>query len=451
MKIRDMIIKDLKIVFSDRSAILLLIIMPMLLMTILGFSLTLSFNDNPSLERIKIALVKEYDYKNEREELLEMVTANTDLEPGELDIDEVNLENIFFDDFLGNEEISKILEYELVSREEASQMLNNKNITAMVILPEGFIKDSMINFGTNFRNIVDIKVIGRSDTNIGTTIVEEIIRGFTDVLNYNVSASNSFTRLYYRLGIEEDIAEHIPIITERISEILANERPIIEYEALNDRPPMTSRAYYAFAMSAMFVLFSAGYGSKFLLEERDMKTYDRMSVSGVKQSTIVIGKAATIFLIILIQTIISFIFSTLVLGVEWGNILNLMLIFIVTAFSVSGLGIMLASIVYKSGSYNMGNVFTSFIVQVMALLGGSMIPLENMPNFTRYVSNLTPNGLMMRALTKNYYGYGFEEIGIYLLILLIIGLVFLVISLAILIRGRRGNHVKHSAIKADAY
>ena len=131
--------------------------------------------------------------------------------------------------------------------------------------------------------------------------------------------------------------------------------------------------------------------------------------------------------------------------------MNLMLIFIVTAFSVSGLGIMLASIVYKSGSYNMGNVFTSFIVQVMALLGGSMIPLENMPNFTRYVSNLTPNGLMMKALTKNYYGYGFEEIGIYLLILLIIGLVFLVISLAILIRGRRGNHVKHSAIKADAY
>lgn len=449
MKIRDMIIKDLKIALSDRSAIALLLVMPIVLMGILGFSLTLAFDDEPSLERMKIAVVKEYDYDREVQEIRNLIISNTDTNPADLSLGDINLEEIFFEDFLGNDDLQEIIEYEILDKEEALQSLKDKNITAMVILPKGFIKDTMINFGTSFRNVVDMKVIGRRDRSIGTTIVEEVMKGFTDMINYNIAAKNSFTRLYSRLGIEGDIEDHIDPLLERVQDILSMERPLMEDEPLNKRPPMTSRAYYAFAMSAMFTLFSAGYGSKLLLEERDMKTYDRMSASGVKQSTIVIGKAATIFLVILIQVIISYVFSSLVLGVNWGNLASLLIIFIASAFCIGGLGIMLAAIVYKSGSYNLGNVFTSFIVQVMGVLGGSMVPLENLPSIVRLFSNFMPNGIMLKALMKNYYGYGIKEISIYLLGLVIMGLVFMILALGILKEGRDKN-VKHSSIKVDA-
>lgn len=450
MKIRDMIIKDLKIALSDRSAIALLLIMPMVLMGILGFSLTLAFDDEPSLEKVKIAIVKEYDYQKEVDGLLELMSANSETDSADIELGDFNLEDIFFEEFLGNEDLQDIIEYEILDRNEAVQKLNSKDITAMVIIPKGFIKDTMINFGTSFRNVVKINVIGRTDKNIGTTIVEEVMRGFTDMLNYNISAKNSITRLYSSLEIKDDIEEHIEPLTDKIQYVLATERPEVEYEPLNNRSPMNSRAYYAFAMTAMFTLFSAGYGSKLLLEERDMKTYDRMSASGVKQSTIVIGKAATIFFIILVQLIISYIFSTLVLRVDWGNILNLLLIFIASAFCISGFGIMLATIVFKSESYNLGNVFTSFIVQIMSVLGGSMMPLENLPSFARVVSNFMPNGLILKAFMKNYYGYGLEESALYLVALFIMGLLFMIIATVILMKGRRGNHVKHFAIKADA-
>lgn len=449
MKIRDMIIKDLKIALSDKSAILLLLIMPMVLMTILGFSLAVTFDDLSSMEKLNIAIVKEYDIQSEKNEILKLIAMNTDTTPTDLDFSNYDIEKIFLNDFLGNEDLIDIIEYKEVSREEANQMLNNKEVTAMVILPKGFIKDTMINFGTSFRNVVEIKVIGRTDRNIGTTIVEEIIRGFTEMINYNISAKNSFNRLYSRLSLEDDIAIHIESVIERITDILNTERPKIKYEPLNNRPPMNSRSYYAFGMSAMFVLFSAGYGSKLLLEEKEMRTYDRMSASGVKQSTIVIGKTVTIFLIIFIQCIISYLFSTFVLKVGWGNIDYLMIIFIAASFSVAGLGILLASIVYKSGSYNMSNVFTSFIVQIMSVFGGNMVPLENMPSIAKSISNFTPNGLMLKALTKNYYGYGFKEFDNYLIVLILLGLIFIIASVAILLKGRRSNHVKHSSFKIN--
>lgn len=451
MKIWDIIFKDLRISLSDRSAILLLIVMPIVLMAILGFSLTFTFEDFSDVEKVKIGIVKEYELEAEKAELLNMIPESTDVDIKNIDFGDFDLERIFFEDFLGNDELKEIIDYQIMPKDEAIKLLEDKEITAIVILPKGFIRDTMINFGTSFRNIVEIQVIGRTDKNIGTTIVEEVIRGFTDILNYEISAKNSFTRIYNQVGIEEDIQKHIEPVIERVSNIIVEDRPEVEYEPLNDIPPMTSRAYYALSMTAMFVLFGAGYGSKFLLEEKHMKTYDRMAASGVKKSSIVIGKSFTIFIIILAQMVVLYIFSTIVLKVEWGPIDTLLIIVIASAFAVAGLGILLATIVYSSDSYNIGNLFTSFLVQVLSVLGGSMIPIEAMPPFARIASNFTPNGLVLKALMKNYYGYELDEFFGYIIGLFIFGLVFIFVSVFMLKNEeRRSNHVKHTDVKVDA-
>lgn len=451
MKIRDMIIKDFIIAISDRAVIIELIIMPIVLMTILGFSLTFSFKDFSNMEKVKIAVVKEYDVVEERDNLLSLIPKDSNIDLVDEEFEDFDIERIFFEDFLENKELKELIEYEILAKDDAIKKLENKKITAMVILPKGFIKDTMINFGTSFRNVVEIEVIGRTDKNIRTTVVEEIMRGFSDVLNYNISAKNSFTRIYNMEGISGDIKEHIKPIMDRISKVLKAERPKLEYEPLNDRPPMNSRTYYAFAMTAMFILFGAGYGSKLLLEEKNMGTYDRMSASGVRKSTIVIGKASTICLVVLVQMLISYIFSTLILKVDWGPIANIILIFGASAFSVAGLGIMLAAIVYSLGSYNIANLFSSFLIQVMAVLGGSMIPIEVLPSFARLASNLTPNGLMLKALMKNYYGYGFNKFVGYIFGLIIFGFVFAAIAAYLLKKGgRRVIHVEHIDAKTNA-
>jgi ABC-2 type transport system permease protein len=451
MKIIDIVIKDFRIALSDRAVIIELILMPIVLMAILGFALTMTFSDFSNTETIKIAVVKEYDIEAEKTELLEMIPKESNIDIESIDFGDFDIERIFFDDFLGNKDIEEIIQYEIMTRDAAVKKMENKEITAIVILPKGFIKDTMINFGTSFRNIVDIQVIGRTDKNIRTTIVEEILKGFTDVLNYNIAAKNTFARIYNHEGIEGNIAEHIKPLSKEIADVLGAEKPKLKYEELNDRPPMNSRAYYSFGMTAMFMLFAAGYGSKFLLEEKQMGTYDRMSASGVKKSTIVIGKSATIFLVALMQMIITYLFSSTVLQVKWGQFSNLIVIFVCSAFCVAGLGIMLASITYYAESYNLANLFSSFIIQIMAVLGGSMVPVEIMPGFARMASKLIPNGLFMNAVMKNYYGYGLDEYIYSIVGLILLGLIFINIATFTLIQKGRGiGNVKHTNVKANA-
>lgn len=451
MKIRDMVIKELKIAFSDRALIIELIIMPIVLMTILGYSLTFSFGSSANMDKLNIAVVKNYDLEEEKESLLKLIPANSNIDIYDIDFDEFNMDKVFFDDFLGNKELKDIIEYQIMTEDEAIEKLEGKEITAIVILPKGFIKDIMINYGTSFRNIVDIKIIGRTENNINSTIIEEVMKSFTEVMNFNISAKNSFIKVYNRESINDKIEDHMDILLDKINSVLETERTVLKYEQLNNRPPMNSRAYYAFGMTAMFILFGAGYGSKLLLEEKRMGTYDRMSASGVKKSMIVIGKASTIFLIVLAQMIVSYIFSTLFLDVDWGSVANLMLIFAASAFSVAGLGMLLSAIVYIQGSYNIGNLFSTFIIQILSVLSGSMIPIDVMPDFAKYVSNLIPNGLMMKALMKNYYGYRLSEFIGSLCLIFMYGIIFAIIAIFLLQKKvRRSNHEKHIDAKADA-
>lgn len=450
MKIRDIIIKDLKIIIKDKSVIMLLILMPIILMTILGSALSFSFNDYSDLDRMKIAVVKEYEVEQEKKDLLALIPKDSNIETKDIDLNGFNIEELFFEDFLLNKDIKNILEYEILTKDEATRRLTKKEISAIVILPKGFIKDNIINFGTTFRNEVKIEIIGRANKNIGTTVVEEIIKGFTDAMNYNISAKNTFSRLYIGEGIEGNINNHIKPLMDRISKIMEMDRLDIEHEPLNNRPPMNSKAYYSFSMTAMFILFSAGNGSKFLLEEKDIGTYDRIKVSGVRSWNIVISKAVTIFIITMIQMIITYGYTSILLGANWGAPLNLILIFIAASFAISGLGMMLASIVYKMESYNVANIFTSFIVQIMAILGGSLIPIEQMPEPVKVASNFMPNGLILKAFMKNYYGYGIEDIALYLIILFGMGILFALIAVYILIKEKGGViYVERSNAKAN--
>ena len=61
MKVLRIIVKDLKIVLSDRQALIITLLMPLVLMTILSMALKGSFmsSDDTGMEKIPVALVKQ--------------------------------------------------------------------------------------------------------------------------------------------------------------------------------------------------------------------------------------------------------------------------------------------------------------------------------------------------------------------------------------------------------
>jgi ABC-2 type transport system permease protein len=63
MKIISIIIKDLKVMFSDKKALAIMILMPMILTTILSFALKGSFSSgsDSDFEPVNIAVVRLYN------------------------------------------------------------------------------------------------------------------------------------------------------------------------------------------------------------------------------------------------------------------------------------------------------------------------------------------------------------------------------------------------------
>jgi len=137
------------------------------------------------------------------------------------------------------------------------------------------------------------------------------------------------------------------------------------------------------------------------------------------------------------------IFSQLVLKVDWGDFSSVTGIGIAAAFAVAGLGTVLAAATYRVGNYKMANIFETGIIQIMALLGGSFVPIDILPNAFQKLSVLSLNGIALKAYQKTMMGYGLEAVVGYIAVLAGIGAAFTLLAVIILMRKEGTDHVKH--------
>ncbi len=447
MKLIDLIIKDLKLMFGDRKALLIMIIMPIVLTTILSFALNSNFEDSLSTNRIKVAIVKEYDKEYDNGKLISEFTDGfftqyvSEEQSAEImnSVDNIDVEKIFMEDFLENEEIKKIIEYQVANKEDAMKLLEEKKVATVVILPKNFIYDMNINFLTPFRNKVDIKVIGHPEMQFGTQITESIMMGFADMTSSMIIGKNVFLESAIENDFGQNIIQNLDNVIEGITQNFDKLGVNIEYEKLEGRKPITSAQYYAVAIAAMFILYAAGHGSKLLLDEKNNITYQRMMIAGTPRWKMLLSNFVTIYVLALLQITILLIFSTLVLKADWGNPLYVLLISLCVVFATAGVGILVSVITFLSGNYNVGEVFQSAVIQAMALLGGSFIPIEILPKFMQHLSNFTINGLAIKSYLEIMTGSGLDNILNYLIGLITMGVSFIMISIVMISRERGGD------------
>lgn len=161
------------------------------------------------------------------------------------------------------------------------------------------------------------------------------------------------------------------------------------------------------------------------LEEKEQNTLQRQLISGLNLWDIILSKWLTLILISMTQTTIMVIYSSFVLSVEWVNMAQVLVIAFFSSLAVAGMGVFVGVVTYKIGDYKLANMMESLIIQVMAFLGGSFIPLAVLPNFVEKLSYLTINGLTLKAMQRTMQGFGYETFNINLVILLLIATAFM--------------------------
>lgn len=166
-------------------------------------------------------------------------------------------------------------------------------------------------------------------------------------------------------------------------------------------------------------------------------------MAGVKPFDVLVGKAAVIALVTLLQSLLLMGYSKVAFGVSWGNGYHVALILAAVVLAISGLGILLATIGSVTRSYKVSRVFENGLIQVLALFGGSYLPVEQMPDFIQTLSHYVLNGLVLKAYLFNMMGYSLSDILPLVGGIALNGVVFIGAALFIFVRKEAKTHVAY--------
>lgn len=426
MKLIDIIKKDLRVVLRDRAALMFIFLMPIVLITILSFALGGVFtSEGVSIGHINIAVVD-----NAAEDDTQM-TQQMAGEGASFDIQQISLYSV-----LDSSEVAEFLSYTVMDEAAANEKLQNGEIDAVVTIPKGF-NASMISLMAGSGGDLQIDVTGAQNRTMESGIVASIVRAYTDTFCTLSADMDILIQTVVSSGgmIQETISK---LDFESFMQSLSQQPDIkINMEGIAARKALSSFSYYSIAITCMFVLYSAGQGSTFLLTESQEKTLLRLTAAGVSAKKLLLGKSVAVFFLCIIQLIVLLGFSTLAFGIDWGDPLAFLLISICVAISVTGLGVLLMVLVYRAGNPSVGSVFQSVIAQVLALFGGSFLPLAVLPAFFSTVALFTPNGLAIMAYSGNVTGAPLTEILPYMGGSVLLGFVLYLLGLMLFPKERR--------------
>lgn len=138
----------------------------------------------------------------------------------------------------------------------------------------------------------------------------------------------------------------------------------------------------------MTILFSAIFSSISIIWDKEFGFLKEILVAPVSRFSIVLGKALSGTFLSTIQAMLIMIMAPLIgLYPDIAQIAGCFLVIILLSFSISALGIVIASFYESLESFSM---IMNFIVMPMFFLSGAMYPLKKLPPVLKYAATLNP-------------------------------------------------------------
>lgn len=191
-------------------------------------------------------------------------------------------------------------------------------------------------------------------------------------------------------GLSGETLESYPVLVENVIDIKVSD--------------VDSNAYYTFSALAFTLMMLSVGVSLSIYNERESQAIVRYRISkagiwGMYGIKIVVGMIAG-----LIQIGVSFLFSTLALGVKWGDKIGYMLLLLMLNNLFAVLLAMLLGIRGKNKSMSQDTVL--IITMLSAYLGGSITPIYILENIKvlRFIVRISPLYWTNQALISLYNG-----------------------------------------------
>jgi ABC-2 type transport system permease protein len=370
-------IKDLKLVFRDRAALIFMLLAPFLLTIGMGFVTGRFSGSSSGLSDIPVLIVN---------------------------LDKEQLGDALADVF-SSEELADLMEPTTSSDPEAARRLIDDNeAAAAVIIPEGFTRSIIPADGTAFDanfvppEPVKIEVYTNPSRPTSAGVVKAIVDEFVSrVEEGRTSGMTSIVQLMSSgLLNPQNAASEARDLFQNIDESQTTAITLKRNTKGAEAIEFDILVYMAPGMALLFLMYTVSYGGRSILAERSQGTLPRMLVSPTNTSQILGGKVLGIFLTGVAQVGILILASSMFFGVKWGDTLGVVILILAAVFGATGWGMLITAIARTPAQ--VGSIGTAMML-IFGILGGSFINLEQMPPLVRTLSKITPNAWGLDGFT----------------------------------------------------
>jgi ABC-2 type transport system permease protein len=361
--------RDLTITVRDRASLGILLVMPMVLIIILSSALG---NLSSNLGKTPVAVIN-----------LDKGTVGAKVTDG-----------FFTDPTLSD----LFLAQRMHDPEEARALVANGELAGALVVPADFSR--RLNTGRPSALVLYIDP--------GRQISGSIFRSVAETLSTRVSAAAiaARTSAYYVTKLPvSDPSFFGRVIGQAVAS--ASETGALSAVGMQETTAargedLSMLSYYSGAMSVMFLMFGAMFGAFSLVRERDDWTLPRMLMTPTSRSEILGGKMAGAFLIGVAQFAVLYTLTSL-MGVKWGEPFALGLVALSTVAAATGMAVFIAAV---AKTVRAVSGVAQIIIQAMAAVGGSFIPVAQFPTWMQPLHYASVNGWAIDGILAVMRGSG---------------------------------------------
>jgi ABC-2 type transport system permease protein len=355
--------KDLRVIFRDRAALILMLLAPFAMTVGMGLVTGTLSSSGGGLSQVPLVVVN---------------------------LDRNTLGNALVD-VLRSPELSKLLAVEENNNIAAARaMVDSDETAAVVIIPAGFTASVIPQDGQATSEKAQIEVYKNPSRQISTGVVQSIVESFLNEVETGRIGGQVAVAQLISSGLVPP--QQAAAVGMQIGTRLANERSNLQTLTLNTRQASIQEEpsflmYIAPGFALLFLMYTVSLGGKTLLTERQEGTLTRLMTTPTGPSQVLVGKMAGTFMIGLAQMTILIVASALLLGLRWGDPLAVAILLLTTVAAATGWGMLLAALSRTPGQVSSIGMAMTLL---FGLVGGSFFG-GTLTGVIGYIGMLTPN------------------------------------------------------------
>ncbi|HNS02026.1 MAG TPA: ABC transporter permease [Anaerolineae bacterium] len=397
--------KDLRLMFRDRAALLLMLATPFALTLGVGLVSGAFSSGGSGIPQLPLVVVNQDD--------------------GQL--------GAALEEMLTSPDLADLLAPTLSADPAAAreQVMADK-VVAAVIIPAGFT-DSIIprDAAAVSAPAVPIEVYTNPGRPISAGIVRSIVEGFVDQVEASRVGGQVAIEQLLRSGLiaPQNIAQVAQQIGQEQSQLAGEalirvRRSDVAPEETNEFNPLLLLAP---GMALVFLMFTVSLGSRSILVERRDGTLARMMSTATGSGSILVGKITGVYLVGAAQMFILILASALLFRLRWGDPLGVIALVLAAVAGAAGWGLLLAAV---AKTPNQVATLGMALMLLFGVLGGNFFG-STLTGALGTLGKITPNAWAMDGFTTLARGGDLADIAPDIAALLLMGAVLLAISVAL--------------------